>query len=99
VRRGAAAATHGSSSRGGLFRSCLLLRSLPVHAGADTRIQRARRGPIAESVPDAPATSSTPHRNEGVMVALTIYMDVHIPAAISDGLRRNGLDVVTSQED
>ena len=32
-------------------------------------------------------------------MALTIYMDVHIPAAISDGLRRNGLDVVTSQED
>ena len=26
-------------------------------------------------------------------------MDVHIPAAITDGLRRNGLDVVTSQED
>jgi Domain of unknown function (DUF5615) len=32
-------------------------------------------------------------------VALTLYMDVHIPAAITDGLRRNGLDVVTSQED
>ena len=32
-------------------------------------------------------------------MALTIYMDVHIPAAITDGLRRNGLDVVTSQED
>jgi hypothetical protein len=32
-------------------------------------------------------------------VALTIYMDVHIPAAITDGLRRNGLDVLTSQED
>lgn len=32
-------------------------------------------------------------------MALTLYMDVHIPAAITDGLRRNGLDVVTSQED
>jgi hypothetical protein len=26
-------------------------------------------------------------------------MDVHIPAAITDGLRRHGLDVLTSQED
>jgi hypothetical protein len=26
-------------------------------------------------------------------------MDVHIPAAITDGLRRNGLDVLTSQDD
>jgi hypothetical protein len=34
-----------------------------------------------------------------VIVALTIYMDVHIPAAITDGLRRNGLDVLTSQQD
>jgi predicted nuclease of predicted toxin-antitoxin system len=32
-------------------------------------------------------------------VALTLYMDVHIPAAITDGLRRNGLDILTSQED
>jgi hypothetical protein len=32
-------------------------------------------------------------------VALTIYMDVHIPAAITDGLRRNHVDVLTSQED
>jgi hypothetical protein len=32
-------------------------------------------------------------------VALTIYMDVHIPAAITDGLRRIGLDVLTSHED
>ena len=32
-------------------------------------------------------------------MALTLYMDVHIPAAITDGLRRNGLDVLTSQED
>lgn len=32
-------------------------------------------------------------------MALTIYMDVHVPAAITDGLRRNGLDVMTSQED
>jgi predicted nuclease of predicted toxin-antitoxin system len=26
-------------------------------------------------------------------------MDVHIPAAIADGLRRNSIDVLTSQED
>jgi hypothetical protein len=32
-------------------------------------------------------------------VALTFYMDVHIPAAISEGLRRRQIDVVTSQED
>ena len=32
-------------------------------------------------------------------MALTIYMDVHIPAAITDGLRRHGLDVLTSQDD
>jgi hypothetical protein len=32
-------------------------------------------------------------------VALTIYMDVHIPAAITDGLQRNGVDVLTSQTD
>jgi len=32
-------------------------------------------------------------------VALTLYMDVHVPAAITDGLRRHGLDVLTSQED
>jgi hypothetical protein len=33
------------------------------------------------------------------VVALTIYMDVHAPAAITDGLRRNGIDILTSQED
>jgi hypothetical protein len=32
-------------------------------------------------------------------VALKIYMDVHIPAAITEGLRRRGIDVLTSQED
>jgi hypothetical protein len=30
---------------------------------------------------------------------LTIYMDVHVPAAITAGLRRRGVDVLTSQED
>jgi hypothetical protein len=34
-----------------------------------------------------------------MIVALTLYMDVHIPAAITDGLRRIGLNVLTSQED
>ncbi len=32
-------------------------------------------------------------------MALPIYMDVHVPAAITDGLRRKGIDVLTSQED
>ena len=30
---------------------------------------------------------------------LRLYMDVHLPAAITDGLRRRGVDVLTSQED
>jgi predicted nuclease of predicted toxin-antitoxin system len=30
---------------------------------------------------------------------LALYMDVHVPAAITAGLRRRGLDVLTSQED
>ncbi len=30
---------------------------------------------------------------------LTLYMDVHIPLAITDGLRRRQIDVLTSQED
>lgn len=32
-------------------------------------------------------------------MAITYYMDVHIPAAITTGLRRRGVDVLTSQED
>lgn len=30
---------------------------------------------------------------------LPLYMDVHVPASITEGLRRRGLDVLTSQED
>jgi Domain of unknown function (DUF5615) len=30
---------------------------------------------------------------------LRFYMDVHVPAAITEGLRRRGIDVLTSQED
>ena len=30
---------------------------------------------------------------------LSFYMDVHVPAAITAGLRRRGIDVLTSQED
>jgi hypothetical protein len=30
---------------------------------------------------------------------LSLYMDVHVPAAITAGLRRRGVDVLTSQED
>jgi hypothetical protein len=30
---------------------------------------------------------------------LLVYMDVHIPLAITDALRRRNIDVVTSQED
>jgi hypothetical protein len=32
-------------------------------------------------------------------MALAYYMDVQIPSAISEGLRRCGIDVLTSQED
>lgn len=30
---------------------------------------------------------------------LAVYMDVHVPAAITAGLRLRGIDVLTSQED
>ena len=30
---------------------------------------------------------------------LRLYMDVHVPAAITEGLRRRGVDVLTCQED
>jgi len=30
---------------------------------------------------------------------LAIYMDVHVPIAITEGLRRRNIDVLTSQED
>lgn len=30
---------------------------------------------------------------------LAVYMDVHVPAAITAGLRRRSVDVLTSQED
>ena len=32
-------------------------------------------------------------------MALKLYMDVHVPAAITEGLRRRLVDVVTSQDD
>jgi predicted nuclease of predicted toxin-antitoxin system len=32
-------------------------------------------------------------------VSLALYMDVHVPAAITRGLRRRGVEVVTAQED
>jgi hypothetical protein len=32
-------------------------------------------------------------------VSLKLYMDVHILSAITEGLRRRGVDVLTSQED
>jgi Domain of unknown function (DUF5615) len=32
-------------------------------------------------------------------MALPLYMDVHVPAAITAGLRRRRIDVLTSQED
>jgi hypothetical protein len=32
-------------------------------------------------------------------MALPVYMDVHVPASITAGLRLRGLDVLTSQED
>lgn len=30
---------------------------------------------------------------------LPVYMDVHVPAAITAGLRRRGIEVLTSQQD
>ena len=30
---------------------------------------------------------------------LAFYSDVHVPAAITEGLRRRGIDVMTSQQD
>lgn len=32
-------------------------------------------------------------------MAHAFYMDVHVPSAVTTGLRRRGVDVVTSQED
>ena len=32
-------------------------------------------------------------------MAIAYYMDVHVPAALTMGLRRRGIDVLTSQED
>jgi hypothetical protein len=32
-------------------------------------------------------------------MAVSFYMDVHVPAAITEGLQRREVDVVTSQED
>jgi predicted nuclease of predicted toxin-antitoxin system len=32
-------------------------------------------------------------------MTLPYYMDVHVPAAITEGLRRRAIDVLTSQED
>ena len=32
-------------------------------------------------------------------MTLSYYVDVHVPAAVTEGLRRRGIDVFTSQED
>ena len=32
-------------------------------------------------------------------MAHRFYMDVHVPSAVTEGLRRRGLDPLTSQED
>jgi predicted nuclease of predicted toxin-antitoxin system len=32
-------------------------------------------------------------------MALALYMDVHVPAAITNGLRQRGIDTLTSQDD
>jgi len=32
-------------------------------------------------------------------VTVRLYMDVHIPLAITEGLRRRGIDVLTAQQD
>ena len=45
----------------------------------------------------AEETSHTQIKKETDVTAY--YMDVHVPAAITEGLRRRGIDVLTSQED
>ena len=32
-------------------------------------------------------------------MTIVLYMDVHVRRAISDGLRRGGVDVLTAQDD
>ena len=32
-------------------------------------------------------------------MSLSLYMDVHVPRAITEGLRLRGVDVLTAQED
>ena len=32
-------------------------------------------------------------------MSLTLYMDVHVPRAITNGLRQRGIEVITAQED
>lgn len=32
-------------------------------------------------------------------MTLRLYMDVHVPRAVTEGLRRRGIDVTTSQDD
>ncbi len=32
-------------------------------------------------------------------MSLALYMDVHVPSALTDGLRLRGVDVLTAQED
>ncbi len=32
-------------------------------------------------------------------MALGLYMDVHVPSAVTEGLHRRQIDVLTSQED
>ena len=32
-------------------------------------------------------------------MSLAFHMDVHVPSAVTLGLRRRGLDILTSQED
>jgi hypothetical protein len=32
-------------------------------------------------------------------MAQSLYMDVHVPAAVTEGLLRRGVDVLASQED
>ena len=34
-----------------------------------------------------------------ISLSVSLFMDVHVPLAITDGLRRRGVDVLTAQED
>src|SRR5262249_12908261 len=77
-------------------RADLLLRSSRRDGRRPRRQLCAGRAPAP-----APHAASQTGRGAGATggVMLRLYMDVHVKAAITAGLRRRGIDVVTAQED